>query len=72
MPVNAQLVAALERVQAELFFAISAFGTIQSWLQTCIPSVEDGNNFGVGIVLEAIKIVAELKKEMTVRQIILS
>lgn len=63
---NAQLVATLERVQAELFFAISAFSTIQSWLQTCIPSVEDGNNFGVGIVLEAIKIVAELKKELTV------
>jgi hypothetical protein len=56
---------AVERIQAELAFAVAAFGKIQAWLQLCIPSVEDGNNFGVGIVLEAIKLVAEQKKEMT-------
>jgi hypothetical protein len=38
----------------------------------CIPAVEDGNNFGVGIVLEAIKIIGEYKKDLTVKIISLN
>mmetsp|Transcript_63409 Transcript_63409/g.127336 ORF Transcript_63409/g.127336 Transcript_63409/m.127336 type:complete len:157 (+) Transcript_63409:186-656(+) len=30
----------------------------------CIPPVEDGNNFGVAIVMEGIKIISDLKKEL--------
>ena len=54
----------LLNLQAELYEAINTFGILQTWLTTSIPSVEDGNNFGVGIVMEAIKVVAEHKKAL--------
>ena len=45
-----------------------------SWLGLCrsarelaLPPVEDGNNFGVSIVMEAKKMVADEKKALAVR-----
>lgn len=67
VPVNAAVAAALDRTQTELFSIISAFGTIEAWLQLALPPVEDGNNFGVSIVMEAKKMVADEKKALAVR-----
>lgn len=64
VPCNPAVATALERTQAELFGAVSALSTIQAWLQLSIPAVEDGNNFGVGIVMEGIKTVSEIKKAL--------
>lgn len=63
LPYTSLLLAWLN-LQAELYEAINTFGILQTWLTTSIPSVEDGNNFGVGIVMEAIKVVAEHKKAL--------
>jgi hypothetical protein len=67
VPVNAALSASIARCEAELFAAVAAFGNISSWLQMCIPAVEDGNNFGVAIVMEGIKLIIDCKKELAVR-----
>lgn len=64
VPMNATVATALERTQAEVSAAIASFGIIQSWLTLSLPAVEDGNNFGVGVVLEAIKMVGETKKAL--------
>jgi len=62
--VNPKVQELLHVAQSELFFAVQAFGVIISWLKLSIPQIEDGNNFGVGIVMEAAKMVTELRKEM--------
>lgn len=55
----------MNRTQLELAYAIAHFGSIETWLKLCIPKEEDGNNFGVAIVLHAIKVVVEAKKELS-------
>merc|ERR1712146_412302 len=62
--VNPKVQELLHVARSELFFAVQAFGVIISWLKLSIPQIEDGNNFGVGIVMEAAKMVTELRKEM--------
>jgi len=62
---NAVVVDLLTRTQKELFMASSHYATIQAWLQLSVPMIEDGNNFGVGILLEGLKMVTDAKKEIT-------
>jgi hypothetical protein len=63
---NAEVATALERTQAELAGAIADFSTIELWLHLSLPSIEDGNNFGVSIVMEGAKMISEKKKELSV------
>eukprot|EP01083_Nonionella_stella_P135919 413450_1 len=58
---NADVANALERTQAEIANAITTFSTLELWLRLILPSIEDGNNFGVGIVMEAAKMLADNK-----------
>lgn len=69
IPINGTVASVLDRTQTELFSIISAFGTIEAWLQLAIPSIEDGNNFGVSIVMEGKKMVQEEKKALSVRKL---
>eukprot|EP00617_Octactis_speculum_P019351 CAMPEP_0185743330 /NCGR_PEP_ID=MMETSP1174-20130828/1033_1 /TAXON_ID=35687 /ORGANISM="Dictyocha speculum, Strain CCMP1381" /LENGTH=230 /DNA_ID=CAMNT_0028415935 /DNA_START=90 /DNA_END=782 /DNA_ORIENTATION=+ len=62
---NDEMAQLFNRTRQELAFAISSFGVLETWLKLCIPKEEDGNNFGVAIVLHAIKIVVESKKELS-------
>lgn len=71
MEMNAEVATALERTQAEVAGCIADFSTIELWLHLTLPSIEDGNNFGVGIVMEGAKMIADKKKELTVRELII-
>jgi hypothetical protein len=62
---NVDVSNALERTQSEISTAISTFSTIELWLRLSLPAIEDGNNFGVGIVMEGAKIISESKKELS-------
>jgi len=64
VPLNVTVAAAVERTQAEIFAAVTTLGTVQTWLQTSLPPIEDGNNFGVSIVMEGIKVVTDTKKAL--------
>jgi len=61
---NTRVVDLLSRTQSELNNAASSFATLEAWLRLCVPAIEDGNNFGVGIVLEAHKLVNDARSEV--------
>lgn len=65
---NPVLVALLSRAQSELCAGTALFTSLETWLMLCIPPIEDGNNFGVGIVVEAGKLIKEARAEIVAMQ----
>ena len=57
--------AQLVREQAAI--SIENFKAAEMWIQLKVPACSDGNNFGVSIVMEAKKMVADEKKALAVR-----
>mmetsp|Transcript_68275 Transcript_68275/g.189600 ORF Transcript_68275/g.189600 Transcript_68275/m.189600 type:complete len:241 (+) Transcript_68275:106-828(+) len=61
---NSTVGALMSTTTSELFFATSAMSVLETWLKLCVPAIEDGNNFGVGIVMEAAKMCSDARGEL--------
>lgn len=56
---NATVVAALTDVREELSQCVQVLRKISRWITLLVPAIEDGNNFGVGVQGEVLKVVLE-------------
>lgn len=53
------MVAALNDVREELSQCVQTFRKLARWISLLVPAIEDGNNFGVGVQGEILKMVLE-------------
>jgi hypothetical protein len=53
-------------VREEAAFAIDFARELGLWIRLSVPTMEDGNNFGVDVMLAVYKLITDEQKEMTV------
>lgn len=62
---NTRMTALLSTVRDEVTQAINVLLALKRWVRVQVPKIEDGNNFGVSVQLDTVKVIDELMAPIT-------